>query len=87
MPFLFVKKFFRVIYCVIHLRNISEKQEKYFFLKIKNNAKNGLIPSVLQKSLIYRAFPKVALTGSSPVSRFFYFKKSYFKTSFCLTGY
>ena len=69
MPFLFVQKFFRVIYRVIYLRNISEKQEKYFFLKIKNNAKNGLIPSVWRKSLIYRAFPKVALTGSSPVSR------------------
>lgn len=69
MPFLFVQKFFRVIYRVIHLRNISEKQEKYFFLKIKNNAKNGLIPSVLRKCLIYRDFLKVAMTGSSPVSR------------------
>nr|DAM81630.1 MAG TPA: hypothetical protein [Caudoviricetes sp.] len=35
-PFInYFKKFFRVIYRVIHLRNISEKQEKYFFLKIK----------------------------------------------------
>ena len=50
-PFInYFKKFFRVIYRVIHVRNISEKQEKYFFLKIKNNAKNGLIPSVIGAS-------------------------------------
>nr|DAN83569.1 MAG TPA: hypothetical protein [Caudoviricetes sp.] len=35
-----------MIYRVIHPRKISEKQEIYFFLKIKNNAKNGLITSV-----------------------------------------
>ena len=69
MPFLFVQKFFRVIYRVIHLRNLSEKQEKYFFLKIKNNTRNGLIPSVWRKSTVYKAFSKIALTGSSPVSR------------------
>lgn len=62
------KKIFRVIYRVIYLRNLSEKQEKYFFLKIKNNARNGLIPSVWRKSAIYKAFLKVAPTGPSPVS-------------------
>jgi len=67
---------------VIHLRNIAEKQEIYFFLKIKNNAKNGLIPGVWRKSLIYRAFSKIALTGSSPVSRSFLFCKPCFQGFF-----
>nr|DAO35621.1 MAG TPA: hypothetical protein [Caudoviricetes sp.] len=71
-----------MIYRVIHLRNISEKQEKYFFLKIKNNARNGLKSSVWRKGLIYRAFSKTVLTGSSPVSRSFFILEVLFLQGF-----